>query len=107
MMDKIERFAEAIAQEFRANPVTVVHNPDLAGSCFPMASAAVQAMPGMEPAVETDLRRVFGYVPDERGGENWTVYQDHTLIVIHPERRPRLYKRGCGGTYYEIEPDPR
>ncbi|MHB0785610.1 hypothetical protein [Bradyrhizobium sp. 5.13L] len=52
------------------------------------------------------LRRDFGYAPDERGGENWTVYQNQTLIVCHPERRPRLYKRGCGGTFYEIDPIP-
>jgi hypothetical protein len=51
------------------------------------------------------LRREFGYCPDERNGEVWTVFQGHTLIVIHPERRPRMYKRGCGGIYYEIEPN--
>lgn len=51
------------------------------------------------------LYETFGYRPDEPGGENWTVYQGHSLIVVHPERRPRIYKRGCGGVYYEIEPD--
>ena len=55
--------------------------------------------------VRDALRREFGYVPDEGDGEKWIVYQDHTLIVIHPERRPRLYKRGCGGSFYEIEPN--
>lgn len=57
-------------------------------------------------AVANDLRRVFGYVPDEKGGEKWTVYQDRVLIVIHPVRKPRLYKRGCSGVYYEIDPLP-
>lgn len=51
-----------------------------------------------------DLQREFGYRPDERGGEKWAVYQGRCLIVIHPERRPRLYDRGCGGMFYEIEP---
>lgn len=54
--------------------------------------------------VKEGLMREFGYVPDERGGEKWAVYQNHTLIVIHPERRPRLYERGCCGSYCEIEP---
>lgn len=49
------------------------------------------------------LQRTFGYSPDERGGEKWVVYQDN-LIVIHPERRPRIYKPGCAGVYYELEP---
>lgn len=56
--------------------------------------------------VMASLRKTFGYAPNERDGEQWAVYQDHSLIVIHPERRPRIYKRGCGGSYYEIEPDP-
>lgn len=52
------------------------------------------------------LRRTFGYAPDERDGEQWVVYQDRVLIVIHPERRPRLYKRGAlgAGDYTEVEP---
>jgi len=54
--------------------------------------------------VMRSLQETFGHRPDERGGEKWTVYQDHSLIVVHPERRPRIYKRGCGGVYYEIEP---
>ncbi len=58
----------------------------------------------MDDATSVDLKREFGYVPDEKNGEKWTVYRDHTLIVIHPERRPRLYTRGCYGTYSEIEP---
>lgn len=61
-------------------------------------------MSEMSDEVKQALRREFGYVPDESGGENWTVFRDHSLIVIHPERRPRIYKRGCGGTYYEFEP---
>lgn len=52
------------------------------------------------------LKREFGYVPDEDGGEKWTVYQDRVLIVIHPVRRPRIYRRGGFGPndYCEIEP---
>lgn len=59
----------------------------------------------MDDDTKAALRREFGYVPDVSDGEAWAVHQDHTLIVIHPARRPRLYKRGCGGVYYEIEPD--
>lgn len=55
--------------------------------------------------VMDSLYETFGYRPDEQSGENWTVFQDHSLIVIHPERRPRIYKRGCSGLFYEIEPD--
>lgn len=61
----------------------------------------------MTDKIRESLRREFGYVPDEKAGEQWVVYQDHTLIVIHYERRPRLYERGCGGVYVEIEPDLR
>lgn len=52
------------------------------------------------------LRHAFGYVPDEEGGEVWTVFRDRTLIVAHPERRPRFYRHGCGGSFYEVEPIP-
>ena len=58
----------------------------------------------MDEAMATALRKKFGYVPNERGGERWVVFQGHTLIVIHPEERPRLYKDGCGGLHYAIEP---
>lgn len=58
---------------------------------------------GYNKAMES-LKLEFGHRPDEKMGERWIVYQGHSLIVIHPERRPRIYKRGCGGTYYEIEP---
>ncbi len=51
------------------------------------------------------LRREFGYAPNEADGENWTVYQGQMLIVIHPERRPRIYRRGSGPhDFIEIEP---
>ncbi|MGJ5032295.1 hypothetical protein ACQR1I_36035 [Bradyrhizobium sp. HKCCYLS2038] len=69
------------------------------------AHAAIKAAKEIEPEISAALRREFGYVTDLQDGEQWTVYQNRTLIVIHPERRPRLYKRGCGGVYYEIEPD--
>ncbi len=58
----------------------------------------------MDEATKRDLRRTFGYVPDERMGEKWCVYQDHSLIIVHPEYPPKVYKRGCNGVYYEIEP---
>ncbi len=62
----------------------------------------------MDEETKVALRRVFGYCPDEEDGEKWTVFQDRALIVIHPERRPRLYRRGsCNANdYYEIEPLP-
>lgn len=50
------------------------------------------------------LRREFGYVPQLSDGESWVVYRDQMLIVIHPDRRPRLYPRGGRGVYSEIEP---
>lgn len=56
--------------------------------------------------VMESLHKEFGYRPDEEGGEQWVVYQDRVLVVIHPERRPRIYERRGGGTYYEIEPLP-
>ena len=59
----------------------------------------------MDADCATALKREFGYVPNEKDGEKWCVYQDHSLIIVHPERRPRIYKRGCGGLYYEIEPN--
>lgn len=58
----------------------------------------------MNKEVAASLKREFGYVPDEDQGEKWAVYQDHFLIVIHYDRKPRIYKRGCKGDYYEIEP---
>ena len=62
----------------------------------------------MEEDCAKALRREFNYVPDEEGGERWVVYQDRRLIVIHPERRIRAYRRHGSGPndYYEIEPTP-
>lgn len=55
------------------------------------------------------LQSEFGYTPDEKNGENWTVCQGYhghlNLVVVHPERRPRIYKHGCAGIFYEIELD--
>lgn len=51
------------------------------------------------------LRKHFGYIPDPRGGEVWTVYRGETLIVVHPERKPRIYKRGRVA-FMELELDP-
>jgi hypothetical protein len=61
----------------------------------------------MDEVTKTALRQTFGYVPDEADGEAWTVYQERMLIVIHPNRRPRLYEEFSGGRYVEIEPELR
>lgn len=58
----------------------------------------------MQTEVAQALKREFGYVPLEEEGEKWIVYQDRALIVVHPERRPRIYRRGDCGAYSEIEP---
>lgn len=50
------------------------------------------------------LQETFGYVPEEDKGEKWAVY-NNCLIVIHPMQRPRIYRRGCKGIYFELEPD--
>jgi hypothetical protein len=61
----------------------------------------------MNEECSSALKREFGYLPDEAGGEKWVVYQDRSLIVVHPDRRPRIYPRhGTGCNYYEIEPLP-
>lgn len=57
-----------------------------------------------EEAIMASLQNTFGYRPRERSGEKWVVYQDHSLIVIHPSEKPRIYTRGCAGSFYEIEP---
>lgn len=49
------------------------------------------------------LKREFGYVPDEPSGEKWVVFADR-LIVVHPERKPRIYKQGCCGSFFELDP---
>lgn len=50
----------------------------------------------------------FKYIPDEDGGEKWIVYHDEVLIVLHPARLIRCYKRGATDSqdYYEIDPTP-
>jgi hypothetical protein len=64
-------------------------------------------MTGPEYAELLDsIEKTFQYRPNEAGGERWVVFQDHTLVVIHPERRPRFYKRNHGGVPYEVEPYP-
>ena len=57
----------------------------------------------MKQDIKEDLYQAYGYVPNEAEGERWTVYEE-VLIVIHPERRPKIFTRGCAGSYYEIEP---
>lgn len=56
----------------------------------------------MEPEIKQALMEEFGYVPDVERGEEWVVYQGVMLIVIHPENKPHLYERGCGGRPVEI-----
>lgn len=63
-------------------------------------------MPQIEPEIGNALYRVFGYVPQPDQGEQWVVYRDHFLLVIHPERLARVYERGCHGEYREIDPAP-
>lgn len=58
----------------------------------------------MPSEVAQGLQREFGYVPDESAGERWMVFRNHSLIVIHWKRKPRIYRRHCGGVYYEFEP---
>lgn len=58
----------------------------------------------LDEATRMALRKEFGYVPDDRGGEVWCVYQNRALIVLHPERRPRIYGRSSSGVPYEFEP---
>jgi hypothetical protein len=62
----------------------------------------------MNEEAARDLRRCFGYAPNEQDGEKWTVYQNEALIVIHPARRPRIYHRQAMGpdNYIEIDPLP-
>lgn len=55
------------------------------------------------PRAAADLKREFGYDVDP--DDAWKVF-DGRLIVIHPARRPRVYRRGCAGIYYEMDPLP-
>lgn len=66
--------------------------------------AKAEDFPLLDENVADALRRTFGYAPDEANGERWVVYEDR-LLVIHPERRPRVYRRGWTGPndFYEIE----
>ncbi len=52
------------------------------------------------------LRKEFGYAPQENDGEKWVIYRDCMLIVAHPERRPRIYRRGGSGVHDYTEIDP-
>lgn len=54
------------------------------------------------PEILRALEEHFGYAPQD--GEKWCVYQDAVLIVIHPDHRPRVYERGGGGEFMELEP---
>jgi len=51
------------------------------------------------------LQAEFGYQPREGEGEVWSVWGDgRALIVVHPDRLIRVYRRGRGGMYFEIDP---
>lgn len=52
------------------------------------------------------IKQDFGFIPREEDGEQWVVYQGKVLIVIHPERKPRLYRKRESDPqhYLEIEP---
>lgn len=51
------------------------------------------------------LQAEFGYQPREGEGEVWSVWGDgRALIVLHPTRLIRVYRRGCNGIYFEIDP---
>lgn len=50
------------------------------------------------------LKRDFGYCPDETR-EKWVIFRDNSLIVVDPDRRPRIYRRGGNGVPVEIEPE--
>jgi hypothetical protein len=54
------------------------------------------------------LKREFGYVPDKDAGEQWTVYRDRALLVFHPERLIKVFRRGALGEqdYCECNPAP-
>jgi len=112
MNDPIERVARALAAKNDAPDWDRIDEVDCGDRGYllrddyrALARAALEIDRTMPDEVAADLRRVFGYVPDERGGERWTVYRDHTLIVIHPERRARFFRRGRGGVPVEVEPD--
>jgi hypothetical protein len=53
---------------------------------------------------EDFIFKCFGYrqhKEDER--DKWVIYNNF-LIVINPECKPKIYKYGCQGQYYEIDP---
>lgn len=57
----------------------------------------------LDEIVAPILQKDFGYVKNDPR-EQWVVFKYRHLIVIHPKNRPRIYKKGCRGSYYEIEP---
>ena len=54
----------------------------------------------MERAV---LLRMFGYDIDSPV-ERYVIWRGHTLIVLHPEHLPKIYREGCKGVYSEFDP---
>lgn len=99
-----ERITRRCASEGCHRQPTWKLEADGAGSFYCSGCKAMIEEPDNYEKAMRSLVETFGYRPDERGGEQWTVYRDEALIVIHPERRPRVYERGCGGIYAEIEP---
>lgn len=59
----------------------------------------------MKKDTAQSLWGAFGYIPNEAEGEQWTIYQSNSLIVVHADRKPRIYRRGCGGSYCEVDPN--
>lgn len=69
-----------------------------------MSDADTKAREQWEAVVDKEawrlLRSTYGYIPSE--GEHVAMFRG-CLLVAHPDRPPRLYKRGCDGAYSEIK----
>lgn len=83
-----------------------VYNDPRMQSCWLawQARASPNRQLGPHGDVAAAIERIFGYVPNENIGESWAIYRGQTLIVIHSDRRPRLYKAGGGGVHVELDP---
>lgn len=47
------------------------------------------------------LEKDFGYIKRDHR-DQWVIFKYIWLIVINPEVRPRIYKKGCKGKYKEF-----
>ena len=86
-------------EEAIANGSAMLTHPDIDD-----IAASVRSFLKVDPEIANSLQRVFGYVPQPDIGEQWVVYRDNFLLVIHPDRLARMYERGSGGKYSEIDP---